>query len=148
MREITKSFSELTTDELYSILKIRTEVFVVEQDCPYQECDGKDQNSLHHWLETDSGEIAAYVRICAPGVSYKEPSIGRVLVNTAYRKQNLGRRIMRSSMQLCKATFSVGTIRISAQEYLLDFYTSLGFEATKKKYLEDGIPHVEMLKNK
>lgn len=148
MREITKSFSELTTDELYSILKIRTEVFVVEQDCPYQECDGKDQNSLHHWLETETGEIAAYVRICAPGVSYIEPSIGRVLVNTAYRKQNLGRRIMRSSMQLCQATFSVGTIRISAQEYLLDFYTSLGFEATKKKYLEDGIPHVEMLKNK
>lgn len=148
MKEVTKSFSELSTLELYTILRIRTEVFVVEQACAYQECDGKDQESLHHWLETDSGEIAAYVRICAPGVSYKEPSIGRVLVNADFRKQNLGRRIMHSSIAICESTFSVGTIRISAQEYLLNFYTSLGFKPTGNNYLEDGIPHVEMLKKK
>jgi len=148
MRTITKAFTDLTIHELYAILQLRMEVFVVEQTCYYQDCDGRDQESLHHWFEHTNGEIMAYVRICAPGVSYAEPSIGRVIVAENYRRKSLGKQIMESSIAIATKHFSAGSIRISAQKYLEDFYTNLGFVPTGKEYLEDGIPHLEMLLNK
>lgn len=147
MKFITKAFDELTTFELYSIIQLRMDVFVVEQTCYYQDCDGKDLHSFHHWMENDNGEIIAYVRICEPGVSYQEPSIGRVVVPEAFRGKGYGRSMMLSSIRFCKENFSVGTIRISAQQYLEQFYNSLGFKSTGKEYLEDGIPHLEMVLN-
>jgi ElaA protein len=148
MKLITKSFEELTTQELYKILEHRTAVFIVEQTCYYQECDGKDQDCFHQWLENENEELVAYVRICRPGVSYSEPSIGRVLVVEQFRGNGFGREIMKNAMSFSAKQFSVGTIRISAQKYLEEFYNSLGFEPTGKEYLEDGIPHLEMLYKK
>lgn len=148
MKIITKAFDDLTIHQLYAILQLRMEVFVVEQTCYYQDCDGRDQASLHHWFENSDSEIIAYVRICKPGVSYAEPSIGRVIVAEKYRRKSLGKQIMESSIEIAKKHFSVGSIRISAQKYLVDFYTNLGFIPTGKEYLEDGIPHLEMLLKK
>ena len=140
-----KSFDQLNTAELYALLKVRQEVFVVEQNCPYLDADDYDQKALHLWGEF-KGEIVAYCRIFAPAIKYDEASIGRVLSNNNYRGHNLGRILMRNATATIESRFRTKNVRISAQDYLLKFYGEFGFEDTGKKYLEDDIPHTEMIR--
>lgn len=139
-----KHFDELDSLELYKIIKQRINVFVVEQNCPYPDCDDKDLNSYHLFSEDDD-LIVAYCRILLPGVSYKEPSIGRVLVHKEYRRQGLGKELMKKAIEYIEEELGKNRIRISAQQYLLKFYTGLGFKVVSDMYLEDNIPHLEML---
>jgi len=146
MTELTwiyKSFNELTPQELYAILKLRSEVFVVEQNCVYLDTDNKDQQSFHlcGWKEND---LIAYARILPPGLAFEEASIGRVVTNPVYRKTGAGRVLMHHAIERTLSQFDVSEIKIGAQLYLLNFYTSLGFQISGPEYLEDGIPHVEM----
>ncbi len=139
-----KSFEELTTKELYEILKIRSEVFVVEQTCPYLDPDGKDYESYHLFLE-ENDEIVGYSRIIPKGISYNEVSIGRVIVNEKYRGKKIAKEMMIKAIEFVKNTMNDNTIRISAQAHLTNFYQSVGFKEVSEIYLEDDIPHVEML---
>lgn len=139
-----KEFSELSIQELYKIIETRINVFVIEQNCPYQECDNKDQKSFHLYYQIEA-EIAAYLRIIPAGISYPEVSIGRVLVKSEYRRKGLGHKLMEEALVFIKNNFDSEAIRISAQEYVLDFYQELGFEVISERYLEDGIPHFEMI---
>lgn len=140
-----KNFEDLSTKELYKILKVRQEVFIVEQTCYYLDADGYDDKALHIWAETN-GEIAAYCRIFSQGIKYPETSIGRVLTNTKYRNLKLGKTLINIALQAIETHFETSECRISAQDYLLEFYKSFGFEDTGKKYLEDDIPHTEMVR--
>lgn len=142
---ITKSFEELTNEELYSILKLRAEVFVVEQDCVYQDLDGKDQKAIHV-LGIKSNKVVAYTRIFRAGDYFKEASIGRVVVKQSERKYGFGQEIMNASIKIIKEQLNENVIYLSAQTYLKKFYNSLGFEEVGEEYLEDGIPHIGMLK--
>jgi ElaA protein len=140
-----KNFQELDTPELYDILQLRSEVFVVEQDCVYQDMDYKDQLALHliGYKET---RIVAYTRVFKPGYYFKEASIGRVVVRKLERKHGYGLEIMKASIETVYKNFGDTPIHISAQKYLTEFYLSLGFNIVGEAYLEDGIPHVAMLK--
>mgnify|MGYP000106099428 CR=1 FL=1 len=140
-----RSFSELTTSQLYEILQIRAAVFIVEQDCVYQDIDGKDQKALH-MLGYDTGVLVAYTRIFKASDYLPKASIGRVLVHMEHRKKAFGREIMQASIQAVNSRFKSLEIEISAQTYLLEFYQSLGFIAIGDGYLEDGIPHINMLR--
>lgn len=142
-----KKFDELNAEEIYQILKIRNQVFIVEQQCPYLDCDGRDMKSYHLFLENNY-EIAAYLRIIEKGVSYNEISIGRVLVNSKYRGKGLARDMMKEAIGYINNQLNETSIRIEAQAYLTDFYKSLGFKQTSKVFLEDNIPHIEMLYTK
>ncbi|MGL5415560.1 MAG: GNAT family N-acetyltransferase [Clostridium sp.] len=142
-----KEFNELTTQELYNILYLRAEIFVVEQDCSYQDLDFKDQHSYHLFLEKDN-KVLAYIRIIKKGISYDEISIGRVCVSITNRNQGLARKIMEKGIDFIFTILKEDTIKISAQEYLLNFYESLGFIKISDTYLEDGIPHIKMLLEK
>lgn len=146
MQVSVKTFDELTTLELYQLLRLRSEVFVVEQDCVYQDVDNKDQKALHV-LGKKNGELAAYTRIFKPGDYFENTSIGRVVVAQDQRKYGLGKQIMQASLAVIEEKFPKQPIEISAQCYLLKFYTELGFEAFGEEYLEDGIPHKRMLKS-
>ena len=143
-----KKFNELSPAELYNILKLRSEVFVVEQNCVYLDTDGKDQDAWHlcGWLNDEL--LIAYARLLAPGVSYPEASIGRVVSSPAYRKDGYGKLLMQKAIENTCTIFSVTEIKIGAQQYLTTFYNNLGFTVTSEPYLEDGIPHVEMLLSK
>lgn len=141
----TKTFEELTKEELYALLELRTAVFVVEQNCPYQEVDGKDQKALHVF-GTKDGNIVAYARAFNAGDYFKEASIGRVTVHQDQRKYGYGYDIMNASINAVKEYFNKTVIYLSAQSYLLKFYNSLGFEAVGEEYLEDDIPHIKMVK--
>tara|TARA_B100000508_G_C11364562_1_gene230603 strand:+ start:228 stop:680 length:453 start_codon:yes stop_codon:yes gene_type:complete len=144
--EITvKTFQELKLNELYDLLRLRAEVFVVEQDCIYQDIDGKDQKAIHV-LGTSEGKLIAYTRCFSPGSYFEEAAIGRVVVSKNFRNQDFGYQIMEASIQAVEEIYKTSTIKISAQEYLSRFYESLGFQPTGKEYLEDGIPHIEMIK--
>ncbi|MFD1616205.1 GNAT family N-acetyltransferase [Gelatiniphilus marinus] len=140
-----KTFQELTTQELYDMLQLRSAVFVVEQDCVYQDLDGKDQKALHV-LGFKNDEIIAYARIFKPGDYFNEASIGRVVVAINERQYKYGYNIMNASAEAIKSYFNETKIKISAQVYLKKFYNNLGFKAIGKEYLEDNIPHVAMLK--
>ncbi len=144
---ILKKFNELSAAELYAVMQLRNEVFVVEQDCVYQDADDKDQASLH-FCGWDDTKLAAYTRILPPGISYTEASIGRVVTSPAYRKTGIGRILMQKSIELTRSTFNCSQVKIGAQVYLARFYTSLGFVQSGEAYLEDGIPHIEMILNK
>jgi len=141
------SFDELNLTELYAILRVRGFVFVVEQNCPYLDPDDKDQKSFHlcGW---DNDKLVAYTRIMPPGLAFEEASIGRVLTSQDIRKQGAGRELMEISIEKTLHQFSVDKIRIGAQIYLQDFYASLGFKKNSDEYMEDGIPHIEMLLKK
>lgn len=139
-----KRFNELTTDKLYQLLKLRVDVFVVEQNCPYPEIDGLDQDCLHLFTE-EAGVITSYCRLIPPGVLYNEPSIGRILVHPDYRKKAFGRALVSEAIRVIKEAFNRGDIKIHAQVYLDDFYTSFGFEPVSDEYLEDGILHVDRI---
>ena len=139
-----KNFQELTTQELYDLLQLRSEVFVVEQDCVYQDVDGKDQKALHI-LGFKNDEIVAYTRVFKPGYYFDEASIGRVVVAKKERQYKYGYDIMKASIEAIKKHFNETKIKISAQVYLKQFYNNLGFIIIGKEYLEDDIPHVAML---
>ncbi|WP_353777145.1 GNAT family N-acetyltransferase [Winogradskyella sp. 3972H.M.0a.05] len=145
MIEITvKTYSELTKDNLYDMFQLRSEVFVVEQDCVYQDIDGKDKKALHV-LGYKNNELVAYTRIFKPGDYFEESSIGRVVVREKERKFKYGYDIMRASVEAIKTHYNTNLIKISAQTYLKRFYNNLGFNKVGEEYLEDNIPHVAML---
>lgn len=139
-----KTFQELSTTELYKILMERTQVFVVEQNCPYLEVDGKDVKSYHLFAEHE-GEMICYLRILSPGISYPQTSIGRVLVKKDYRGQGLGKELLRKSLNFIQEELKENKVKIQAQCYLEKFYSSFGFETISDEYLEDDIPHIDML---
>ncbi|NLZ48785.1 MAG: GNAT family N-acetyltransferase [Clostridiales bacterium] len=140
-----KHFKDLSPEELYNILKLRSEIFVVEQQCIYLDCDDKDKVSYQLFRKNQQGEIIASVRILPKGISYNESSIGRVVVRKDYRRKGIASEMMKVAMEFIKREFNEGTIRISAQLYLLEFYRSVGFLPVSEPYLEDNIPHIEML---
>ncbi|QTV06102.1 GNAT family N-acetyltransferase [Faecalibacter bovis] len=141
-----KLFDELSAKELYQIIQLRNEVFVIEQDCIYQDADGKDLKCGHLWA-TINDDIVAYSRIVPKGVSYEnEPSIGRVVTSDKVRGMGLGKQLIEYSIQTIENRLFTSSIRISAQLYLKAFYESFGFEQVSEEYLEDDIPHIEMLR--
>jgi ElaA protein len=139
----TKIFNELSTQELYQILRLRSEVFVVEQNCVYQDIDNKDQKALHLFGILE-GEIIAYSRLFKPGDYFEFSSIGRVVVAEKHRDKNFGHELIDQSIFEINNLFKAQNITISAQLYLKKFYDSHGFVATSETYLEDDIPHIEM----
>jgi ElaA protein len=144
MNSVIKKFSELSTEEIYNILKLRSEVFVVEQNCVYQDIDEKDQKAIHLFIEKNS-EIIAYTRIFKKGDYYEEnPSIGIVVVSKKERGKNLGKEIMKKSINFVKENMDEKKIELSAQKYLDKFYKELQFYSEGEDYLEDGIPHQRM----
>ncbi|WP_179333959.1 GNAT family N-acetyltransferase [Winogradskyella costae] len=143
---ITKKFEELTTQELYNVLQLRSEVFVVEQNCVYQDIDGKDQKALHI-LGYENEVLVAYTRVFKPGCYFEESSIGRVVVQEKVRKFKYGYAIMKASIDAIRKHYNETTIRISAQMYLKLFYNNLEFKEVGEEYLEDGIPHINMIKS-
>lgn len=140
---VLKSFDQLTTDELYNLLQLRSQVFVVEQDCVYQDIDGKDERALHV-IGMKNGKIVAYTRIFKAGDYMKEASIGRVVVKASERQFGFGLEIMKASLEAIEKSFNEKLISLSAQTYLKKFYNSLGFQEVGEGYLEDGIPHIRM----
>lgn len=145
MEIVIKTFNQLDTQTLYTILQLRTQVFVVEQDCVYQDLDGKDTNALHI-IGYINNTICAYTRCFNGGFYFDQASIGRVVVAPEFRKEKLGKKIMEASITAIYNTYGIQPIKVSAQTYLLKFYNSLGFKATGLEYLEDGIPHIAMIK--
>ncbi|SHJ62572.1 ElaA protein [Hymenobacter daecheongensis DSM 21074] len=143
----TKPFSALTLPELYALLQLRSEVFVVEQTCAFQDIDGQDQAAYHLLGHTESGELAAYARLFAAGISYPEASIGRVAVSPRYRRYGLGRALLREAIGATESLFGPQPIQIGAQLYLKDFYESFGFRQQGEMYLEDDIEHIHMLRD-
>ena len=141
---ITKTFYELETEDLYQILRLRSEVFVVEQDCVYQDIDNKDQNAIHLYYK-ENDQIVAYTRIFKAGDYYENPCIGRVVVSKKNRGNDLGKKIMIDSMEYIKQNIKGKKIELSAQKYLDKFYKDLGFYKIGEDYLEDGIPHQRMI---
>jgi ElaA protein len=141
----TKSFESLTPSELYAIIQLRNEVFVVEQNCVFQDADNKDQESLHlmYW---SNNELVAYCRLLPPGLAYEEMSIGRVVSSPKYRNTGAGRLLITKAIELIHQEYGEGPIRIGAQCYLIQFYGSFGFIEEGEMYLEDGIEHIEMVR--
>ena len=142
----TKRFNQLSKNELYKIFHIRSKVFIVEQNCIYQDIDFKDQKALHILIKKKK-EIIGYSRIFKPGDYFKKASIGRVVISKENRDKGYGKILMRESIKAIENNFKEKEIKISAQKYLLDFYTSIGFKKEGEEYLEDGIPHISMTKN-
>lgn len=141
-----KRFEVLSAAEVYDLLQLRAEVFIVEQNCVYQDVDGKDQKALH-LIGEDEGKIVAYSRLFKPKDYFDEASIGRVVVKPTYRDKKLGHILMREAIYYIKQQFGETKITISAQLYLKNFYESHGFIQTSETYLEDDIPHIQMKKN-
>jgi ElaA protein len=141
-----ETFNNLTTQQLYQILRLRAQVFIVEQNCVYQDIDNKDQKALHV-LGFKNNNLIAYTRIFKPLDYFEHASIGRVVVALEERKFGYGHVIMKHSIQAVKSYFKQSTIKISAQSYLQKFYESHGFKQVGDTYLEDGIPHIAMIKN-
>lgn len=144
MEFLAKSFEELTTIELYDILQLRSEVFVVEQKCIYQDIDGKDQKALHI-LGIKESVLVAYTRLFKPNDYFEEASIGRVLVQASERKYGYGHDLIKFSIKTVEEKFATNSIKIGAQTYLKKFYESHDFKQVGKEYIEDGIPHIYML---
>lgn len=141
-----KRFKELSLVELYNVLQLRSEVFVVEQNCVYQDIDGKDQKALH-LIGEENGQTVAYARLFKPNDYFNQASIGRVVVKETYREKKLGHLLMREAIHAINTHFNEAKITISAQMYLKKFYESHGFIQTSEMYLEDDIPHIEMKRN-
>jgi len=139
-----KTFESLTTAEIYKILALRSEVFVVEQTCIYQDIDGKDEKAMHLFA-TENGAIVAYARLFKAGDYFDEASIGRVIVHPQYRGKDWGHQLMKKALQYMDQNH-YGSIHISAQKYLENFYKNHGFVVVSSEYLEDGIPHIGMKK--
>ena len=137
-------FNELSLNELYAILRLRSEVFVVEQNCVFLDMDNKDQHCWHvgGWK---NGQLIAYTRLVPPNLAYEEPSIGRVVTSPSARRTGAGRKLMEVSIEKIFSIFGKRSIKIGAQLYLKNFYESLGFHQSSNVYLEDGIDHIEMI---
>ncbi len=142
MRLVVKRFKELSVDELYEILQVRFAVFIVEQECIYQEVDGKDQYSYHVFLRDDTG-IKAYLRVVDKGISHEEVSIGRVL--TTKRGIGLGKRILSEGIKVARGRMNADRIIIEAQSYAKEYYEKAGFKQVSEEFIEDGIPHIKMV---
>jgi ElaA protein len=140
-----KPWSEVTRDELYEALKLRADVFVIEQRCIYPDLDNIDQKSLHLFVRDDAGALVAYLRVVPPGARYTEPSIGRLVAARSARGKGLGRALMLEAIKKCREIHRGRPIRIQAQQYLESFYSSLGFTPISDPYDEEGIMHVDML---
>lgn len=142
---ILKPFDSLTVNELYAILRLRSEVFVVEQNCVFQDMDKKDQQ-CHHMMGWKGNLLAAYTRLVPPGISYEQASIGRVVTSPLARGGGLGKTLMEKSMEELTNLYGPGIIKIGAQLYLKKFYQSFGFKQIDDIYDEDGIDHIHMIK--
>ena len=142
-----KKFNELNVTEIYKILALRNEVFIVEQECPYLDCDEKDFKSYHLFAK-ENDQIVAYSRILEKGVSYDEISIGRVIVKQSHRGKGISRKMMMKAIDFVENNLGGDTIKIQAQARLIEFYGSFGFKAISEVYLEDNIPHIDMLYKK
>lgn len=142
-----KTFDEITASEFYKIIQARVDVFIMEQNCHYRDLDDYDQKALHLWAENLNGEVLAYCRLFDKGIKYPETSIGRVLTTQKARGKNLGKLLIRNALEVIQNVYGTAEVRISAQDYLLKFYSDFGFKDTHKKYLEDDIPHTEMFRN-
>ena len=140
---IIKSFEELNKAELYQIIQLRIAVFIVEQDCPYPDLDDMDQDAQHLWIE-DAGEIVCYLRINPAGSRFTEPSLGRIVTKKSHRNHGLAEKLIKKAIDLVCEKESKA-IRISAQCYLEKYYEKFGFIKASEEYLEDDIPHIEML---
>ena len=138
-----KRFNELNINELYEILKLRVDVFVVEQNCPYKEVDGLDQAAVHVWLE-ENGEILAYLRVMDRGIESEHVSIGRVV--TSIRREGLGTTVLKKGIEAAKKFFKADNVYLEAQTYAVSFYEKLGFKVISDEFMIDGIPHVKMLR--
>ena len=141
-----KAFNSLSPVELYSILQLRNEVFVVEQNCVYQDCDDKDQNS-YHFMGWQQNKLVAYTRLIPSGIAFEEISIGRVVTSPSVRGNKIGKELMLRSIEKLYELFGKSKIKIGAQLYLKSFYESLGFIKNSDVYLEDGIEHIKMIFN-
>lgn len=139
----TYQFDELPARDLYDVLKLRVDVFVVEQNCPYPELDNLDQQSLH-LLYSENGIILAYARLVPGGIKYDLPSIGRVIVREEARGRGLAKQLLERSIDYILTEWQVQSIQLQGQVYLQEFYESFGFRTTSDSYDEDGIPHVDM----
>src|SRR5690606_31437503 len=145
MKIILKTCDQLNTQELYDLLQLRAEIFIVEQNCVYQDIDGKDQQAMHV-LGYKENELVAYTRCFGPEIYFKEPAIGRVLVRRSQRMSSLGHEILKASIEIIEEKFPGTAIKLSAQTYLTAFYEAHGFKQIGEGYLEDGIPHVGMIR--
>lgn len=141
---ILKPFATLTPGELYALLRLRSQVFVVEQNCVFLDADNKDIY-CHHLMLFDNKQLIAYARLVPPGISYHEMSVGRVVTAKDARNKGAGKQLMRLAVDYCRKIFGNGPIKIGAQHYLEKFYTEIGFTATGGIYDEDGIEHIEMI---
>lgn len=137
-----KTFDELTIQELYELLRIRTDVFVVEQDCVYQDMDYDDQPSIHLWLTDEEDRVVALCRVCPAGTHMDEVSIGRVI--TTERGKGYGKQIMLAGIEAAKEHFGAKRVDIEAQEYAKGFYEQVGFRQSSEQFILDGIPHIKM----
>lgn len=142
---VLKHFATLNSNELYDFLKLRQDIFIIEQNCIYQDLDNEDKNCYHLWF-THFGKIIAYCRLIKPGVKYPNCSIGRVIVEKEFRGKKVGRNLMTKAIEVCSELWPGSSISIGAQVQLKTFYTSLGFYAEGDEYNEDGIMHITMHK--
>lgn len=144
----TATFNQLTPAQLYQLLRLRVDVFVVEQNCAYPELDGKDTHpdSRHVLGHSPSGELLAYARLLPPGLSYPQPSIGRVAIAASARGSGLGHTLLQEALRQAHSAWPTQDIQIGAQLYLQGFYEGYGFMAVSGPYLEDDIPHIDMIK--
>ena len=140
-----KHYNDLLISEFHDIIALRLEVFVVEQNCAYQDLDGKDKKSYHLICRDGKGKVVATARVLPPGIAYSEVSIGRIVTDVSIRGKGVGHELMQKTMQFIKDEFGKVAITISAQSHLTSYYNQHGFETTRKEYLEDGIPHTEMI---
>ncbi len=143
MQVTVKTFEELSLEELYELLRLRSEVFVVEQNCIYQDIDGKDRNA-YHVLGIQKNELVAYARVFSGGDYFENPAIGRVVVSKHHRKSGLGKLIIEECLSYIDEVLKAPIVELSAQTYLKRFYREMGFIEVGKEYLEDGIPHIKM----
>ncbi|TGE15810.1 GNAT family N-acetyltransferase [Hymenobacter elongatus] len=143
----SKKFTNLTLAELYDLLQLRMAVFIVEQNCPFQDIDGKDADAYHLLGYTEQGRLAAYARLFDAGHYYEQVSIGRVAVSLDYRRYGFGKALMQQAITHCETLFGSQPIKIGAQQYLMAFYQSFGFMQLGEMYLEDDIPHIYMVRS-
>ena len=149
MKWILKKFNDLSLQEFHNILQLRIDIFIVEQDCPYSELDGKDFKALHFFAVADDNplQIIAYTRLFQPGDYYQNAAIGRVVVHPDFRHKNIGDELIIKSIEQIENQFKTRTIKIGAQTYLQKFYEKHGFIKVGEDYVEDGIPHIHMIRN-
>ena len=144
-----KKYKDLTVDEFHAILQLRINVFIVEQNCPYPELDNKDKYAFHlfAFAEENPDEIIAYTRIFKPGDYYKQAALGRVAVHLNHRKKQIGKLLLQKTIQKIEVHLNTTTIKIGAQTYLKKFYESFDFKQDGDAYIEDGIPHIHMIRH-